>query len=391
MEHYTTGADAAHSTCAGPHSLLKPVRLTQLALDWSWCGVHCRNCSKCTSPQELAQHNLRLGLRETLVNKHWCSLHCKSWRSMAHRRSRTDVLHRRVGRRILCGSWVSTARSRRWSNTLHHRSWCGWHWVNGERDSRICALCWRDVIERRLLLHIRGTNAIHAVTCCGHRGLPEPREFLLLLTARELDTARRCMGVPRPHCGCSMISVEVDSSHDHCRCVGDETVLRLCLEHVRKGQVCEDAGCCIGVACCTVHWCGCSVASRLVPDHWASPLELVRHTLCRRRQNVADTGAGEMYFTTGADAANTAGAGELTAGVEMYSTPRAGATRRALAQRKLPRVLGTNVLDHWSWYGKLCGRWRCVAYRWRWSCVLHHRSWCVTHCKSWRNVFHDRS
>ena len=93
-------------------------------------------------------------------------------------------------------------------------------------------------------------------------GAAEPHEFLVLLTARELRTARRLHGCSKTplrlqHNIRFADPVEVDSSHDHRGCVGSETVLRSCLEHVRKGQtVCEDAVCCTGAGAALLHgWC----------------------------------------------------------------------------------------------------------------------------------------
>ena len=277
LEHYSTkGAGAANSVGA----------------DWSSCGVHCRRwrcaahrwcgrdtlpnwcwCGKLNARWSGAAHRWRgayvlyhwswCGItygwdwREALVNRHRCSLQCRCWRSMAPSRSRSDVFHRRAGRKILCGSWENTARSRSWGKILHHKSWCGRHW--------------RGVIERG---------------CCCTSGvptqfMPSPVAVIVgclsrvnfLCSSPRGSTALHgasIHGVPRPHCGCGTKlcadPVEVDSSHSHRGCVGGETVLRLCLEHLRR--------CCVAQGWCrttVLHhrsWCGmtCGWTRRNVLD-----------------------------------------------------------------------------------------------------------------------------
>ena len=82
-----------------------------------------------------------------------------------------------------------------------------------------------------------------------------------------------------------------------------------------------------------------------------------KKTLCYQLVYIIEIQRLQIKFTnprndviTGTGAAYTAGSGET------YSTTGAGCS---------------------------------VAYCWRWSDVLHHRSCCGIHCRSWRNVLHD--
>ena len=81
--------------------------------------------------------------------------------------------------------------------------------------------------------------------------------------------------------------VEVDSSHDDRECVGGETVLLLCLEHVRKGQR----------------------SARMQATALVRRATLSEHTALARMLRCFTAGAGSLDFTTGADAAYTAGDG----------------------------------------------------------------------------------